>query len=346
MIYTRHMIKIKYLVILLTLMMILSPMHLAKADKIQKDDVWQYSTEKELINETATDIIQLEAGNGDFLAIAKVDTTRGFQFPYDLSYAIVGNEYNLEFAFNLKSNNEGLLYVSQEGGLPIIADRHFDGTINFKLSNSTWEFSFDHVINHNPRWQLHGLPSAAFATAETSAYDISLFLDYDVGTLVYRQTYIISTNQAVTEKTRNYTITPGDYSVIWSNSTDYLKWHVINRHDEISWAANVNNTFMEEGFILNPSLSLSSISDSAMQLTWDSDLKLPTNITQTEPVIIQGQRQSLGLNQFETQIVTYILVNDGTSSGALSTEDDSPLIIFISSIVLIIFYRTYKKRRY
>ncbi len=105
---------------------------------------------------------------------------------------------------------------------------------------------------------------------------------------------------------------------------------------------NFNET-SEIGYIANyEGLSLSSLTDEALLLTWNENEKLPTIITQTEPTqLVQG----LGLNQINFERITYVL-HDGTSSGVLITEDDSPLIFFISSVVLIIFYRTYKKRRY
>lgn len=309
--------------------------------KLIPGEEWQYEAGATLYNESATETIQIRSGE-TAIATTVVNTNRPIENNYKYSKVINGGSVmNVSLTLDLQETL-GVLWITQAGGFPINSHAIFSGsgvlivqTSKYGIVNANRSFS-NAVMQDN----FNGNPALALTTAESQTFGFTRLLgnpgsgnDY----LVFGRQYVISTDQSASDPIRNYTVTPTFLSleVRIGDNTFILNKSPTETMFEIS------TSDITEQLFRSPSLP------QAQLYQYDETNRLPLLIRQTQSAKIGA----LSLNAFEdtenpTEVVEYRLVNDRTSSGALSTEDDSPLIIFISSIVLIIFYRTYKKRRY
>ena len=311
----------KYKVVLIFILlsfMLINPT-ITSASKIQEGEIWVYKDKADkLYNESALEIVQYlpHPDHNLPVAVAKVNTNRPFEFP--TSYYFNNSEFEVQFNLNIAS--DGVLFITQEAGYPLFGNHTFSGSIDVTLSNGTKVvIAVDQpvfFINKNS-------PSEAFVTAESIVYERNTIFFYeenpsgtDITQVYMRQNYLISTNQEITKKVRNYTIT----------ETQRSMW--------------INYKGLKIGFVDDLTNSLGLSENKATLITYDQDLNLPTYIMQTEPVKIES---GLSLSQSLTKTIEYFLVQKDES-------DDSflPLYftIFASTLIIIVYYRGYKKRRY
>lgn len=304
--------------IIILFLLLLIPLNFADADKIQISDNWLYKDNSgTLYNETALEVLQYKAHYGNAIAVVKVDSDRLYEFPTNLRF----ETSNLIVQFNIKLSNDGMLYLTQEGGFPLYGSHTFSGTIELDFKNGT---SISIEVDQPEVW-FYTSPAIAFATAETLEYTRSTsFLDtgadVDNGIIddiqrrfALTQNFIISTSQSLTDTVRNYTLSE---TTAWLQAT----------YDDI------DETMTNDRKDKNATL-----------ITWDQSSKLPTYIRTTQPAKIGTHDLKLAQSDLET--VEYFLEKpeDPEITTEKSDTNDSKFL-YLGGLILLPILFSYKRR--
>lgn len=356
-------------IIIFIILILLSPITL-QANKIQLNDNWLYVNSNDIeYNETNIDTIQIKTISDEFMAVSIVDTKR--QSPKMPVSLIINETFDnvnifIQIEFNGASNR---LYLTQEGGFPLFSNEKLFGAIIVNITdalNSTHNKEYVRDFNNDIATSIDGYPSRAITTAETDSYiysgEVNLFSTTQDNYLFFRvlKKYTLSSNQAITDSIRNYTLTPY-YSRIYyyvgtnDNESLFSLEIITTTIDTMIELIYINHPqefeIWETVIIQNQALSLNQYQEDALLFTFDTDKKLPVYIKQTEPAKISN---SLTLSkQALIESVEYFLVDEEpiieTNSVETSfTENDitsekSPLfaIIFIPTIILLIILKKF-----
>lgn len=325
-------------ILIILLMLIATSPTNVQSQKLVVGDTWSYETETETFNETAIDNIQVISGESA-IATTVVETDRPTENDYHFTKTINGGSImNVSIDLDI-TETLSILWISQSGGFPINSHSTFAGQgeiiVQTPLHGTVNENrTFSNVVSVD---YFNGNPALALTTTESQSFSFSRVIgkpsngDY----LRFGRAYVISTEQSATDAIRNYTITPTFISLeVRIGNNSFYMWKSLT---EIKYEITSFNT--TEELIKSPNMP------QAQLYQFDETNRLPLLIKQTEGAKIGN----LGLNSFEdtdnpTKIVEYRLVQEIID--IISDKDDSPLIFIFTSLILIIFYRTYKKRRY
>ncbi len=164
----------------------------------------------------------------------------------------------------------------------------------------------------------------------------------------YAEEYIVSTDQDIIEKVRNYTFTKSywhvgfDYIKFEGNSETFYSYSYANFiGDHIEYSLQINNTIISGN--VDSILNLNQINE-ALMITFEEGFSTPTYIKQTEPSDIIG----LGLNQEDYEIKEYFLVRDEEistetiSSVEISSKSDSIYPFFVMIVILPLIAKKFR----
>ncbi len=320
--------KKAFLFILLTLLFISVNSPIVYGLKIQKNDTWLYkNTIGKTYNETATGIEQYVST--DTLALAKVKSNRTvyFQYNFDIltNKSVVGNgtikSMRLFYAktFINKSVSDSL-YLTQEGGFPIFDNAKYSGYIKYKEANfyrynSTkyeWtNYSYTAIITKQKFFVTN--PAKAFATAESVKFVRTLGLDtinnetngYSNQIIIDNQ-YVLSTNQPQSVLIRNYTLTPFSIKFYFGQAVSSITPYALNN-------------------VTVPSL----------EMTWDSNIKLPVYIKHTVPAKIKTA-SGISLAQFTPTVFQELfLVKNRITTNTNKLRINLLLMLSVLFIIII-----------
>lgn len=360
---------VRPIVVLSLLIFILAP-SMVSADKIQAGETWVYEDSfGNIYNEIAQEIVQLPTGD-TYLAVTIVKTNLSFQYPtfFEIDYSFLKSNIQLNITFDIVLSNEEILYLTQEGGYPLLSNNLMQGYLSMQISTSTYSTEVTYSINEVPKRTIQGSPSKAFATAETSSFKITdVFreeiyttsnhhsMDYLFEITLIREV-VISTHQTLSEPIRNYTVTPSifDLRIDFYNTTkiegegEMIYQYIEKTSVSVSQSALENiigishDRIIHENSTLLQSVSISSneqfstklVNEQPILLTWDESEKLPVYIKQTEGAKIGTN--TIELNGLGTIIEYYLKIETKLKSDDVSVIYPFNAIFFISIITIII----------
>lgn len=280
------LISMKFNIILLMLLLLVTPIS-TTGDKIQENDTWIYLSDDTKFNETTIDIIQYGAGGNDFIAVARVETKRGFTFPTNEIPGV-----------NLSVADNGILYLTQEGGIPLFGNHTITGTMYFTEDNITVQ------VNETPIYYITQTPALAISTAETLTYTRHINFSFPNRTTYPTWAYIsedfvISTNQDQQDLLRNYTISRiglrfMGIPILSMNQVEVIDTHLFtwnSSYNQPVYIAQAEPQKFSEGLSLSQvsefkeyflDISQSIIEDETISSPVDIDISssIPTEITE------------------------------------------------------------------
>lgn len=248
----------------------------------------------------------------------------------------------------------GNLYLTQEGGIPLIPNRAILGVITLNLTDGENFASVPFVINstsnygNDPSWKLTGDPSLALISTTSEKYRIlmELFQEslFNVITSVrYITEFIVSTNNNPEDSIKNFTFTPwySELDILYSVDSDPMGRPDGSYAYRQTIEQGVTTTlirFNASEEIITSTLSLNQ-GQEVMEMTFEDGIIVPTYIKQTEGAFVFG---NLGLSQV-SNIVEYFLVRDDGS-----TKDKFAIFhigILSSVLITLVIVRKYKLTR-
>ena len=284
-------------IISILLIIFLSSSTLVQSTKIQKDDSWSYTDQDNTeYNETALEVIHLK----DSISVIKVNTDRDIE--YEFNHQGINFETNLSLIYDF-------VYLTQEGAIPFLfSNTKANGKITFN----------DTVYNINGSdgvWLHNGNPPLAFTSTTDIYYDIGFYIMFDTYQYSTWKQYIITTNNNVEDKIRNYTISLVDESYNFENITD--GYYELLYHYKLS----------------ETNLHLNSFA-SSMLLSYEEGINLPVYVAQTDPVKIEGMKLSE-----DTKLIEYFLVREVSESISIDSITNNTsfylsLFVFIPVILI------------
>lgn len=362
-------------VIMLIIILLFFPIT-SHANKIQTDENWIYEdSNKTIYNETSIDTIQLKTIDDEFMAVSIINTAR--RVPRMPSSLIINETFDninifVELAFNSPSNR---LYLTQEGGFPLFSNEKLIGPISVSITdklNKSHNKQYDRMFNADITTNIGGKPSRAIITSETDTFvysgEVNMINTAQDNYLYFRvlKEYTISSNQAIIDDIRNYTLTPY-YSKIYyhvgpNTNEGFFEFEMIttplNTQITLFYVNHLQNFEIYKTIIVKPIISLDYYEEDSMLFTFDVTKKLPVYIKQTEPVKISSGLSLSQLPSFET--VEYFLnidppiITNITETSTISTNDiisisttktttteESPFfaIVFIPVMIILIIIK-------
>lgn len=314
---------------LMLLILLLSVNLSSSINKIQVNEEWTYTSNGENYNEIALENFVL----GDS-AYTKIETNRPFPFEYYQFTKEFSNLFNGLLKINIQLD-EGFMYLTQGGGLPVWHDYKLKGNVSFTTADYSYyqDFSPTSVNDTTMEWIIDGVIEQGLQITTPTRYNIRQTYRWaDNVEIMYDYHYLMTSFE-----NNNFTIQYEDFTISFQvESPDQsdqfiISYNPINSETRLYIRDNTVQVKDIEGQEESND-TLQSVNPFVYKISLDDAYQVPIIIEQTEPItVIDG----LSLNQ-ESNAVTYLLA-DAFQTRSTSLSTTIPFSYYFISIVIIAF---------